>query len=256
MQIAEGYRGKVGEHTAAPTVLKQRLMVPFLGGSINEGSLSVSCAEIGSAQRDQVDAIVNWAYNTSYTDGSSFIDIVHDELDPLPTTHTATVTGRVGQSEEVVLGVLRFASEGKLDIFELFEMEDGYVWPHEEDSSLPRKAGEIGKFSLHPGIEDKNLAHELLGRLYEFGIDLMRKDGVEVPYFILAPHVKKFVVETGIIPVSKVDGVRPSRSPSSQSLRHIFSRYWQPDKDPRRQPAVYVAPWSLRPLGHMNGRGA
>lgn len=243
--------------------LHRKLVEPFINSGKVEfdgGLLETRIASMGSPERDIAADIVNYTYTSSYLkDGGKIIDLATDEFDLLPTTHTLVASQKV-DGADVVVGTFRVVCGDELEVFNLFEMERGNRWPHERVVDPAQKPGELGRFSLHPIFEDLNglvrpevrkvltsYRRLILHKLWPFGIDIMKNAGITLPYFILAPHVFRFVSKSGIHP-TEVEGVMPNRSFFSQDLRRRYNEYWKPDRSIEEQPAVYLAPKFVEPI--------
>ena len=139
-------------------------------------------------------------------------------------------------------------------MFDLFEMNEGKKWPHEQNGF--KKPGEIGKFSFHPILSEKGFGYSTKERtilkgivgcmLYESGIQKMKEAGVEIPYFIFAKHVLDFAETAGVRPCIKVEGVGPKQSEEAIRIRQKFSKYWNPNSVEEYQPKLYIAPWKVQ----------
>ncbi len=245
--------------------LRNSLMAPFDGklGVFDSTSLRVEVAQPSSLEREMAADLVNYAYNLRYgISGGNIEDLAHDEFDQYDNTHTIVAKGKIND-ESVILGTLRVVCDGRegslkpeeqLEVFKLFDMEEGGVWPHQASGTIP---GELSRFSLHPifdaiasdpdmsiAMHSKVYKRTVLRELWPKAIDIMKKEGVGTPYFILTPKIHSFVVSAGIPPI-EVAGSIPSPSDYSQSIRNRFSPYWQPEVGLDEQPAVYIAPWKM-----------
>lgn len=248
--------------------LYNKLIQPFLENP--SACLDLSDSQVKVVEPDSLDQaltreLINFEYSARYNGNSGLVsDIAKDKFDSLPTTHTLVVIKNVNNTP-TVLGTFRTISGDELDVFELFEMEKGKFWPHEEHPYKKKVAGEIGRFSIHPIfdlIADSSHNREvkiqltankkqLLRSLWPAGTNLLREEGVEVPYFILGSHAHIFVKSAGIV-FSRVDGAIPNNSPYLSEVRNRYKEYWKPNLPLRRQPAVYIGSWEMAPINRQN----
>lgn len=254
------YVGPVGDiPTGSPLdKIYQRLMSPFVGKTVRlDAGQILTFASQDSEIVAQAAEVVDYAYNTRYHHNSGeVVTLSSDRYAALPTTRTIAAVHYI-DGQAVVLGTFRTITGADLDVFELFEMREGYEWPHLiNGQSLA--SGELGRFSLSPvfdalrvngtegisKIDINKMRKTILQRMWKVGIGQMRNDGVEVPYFILAPEVKEFVVGSGIIPVI-VEGEKLNQSEYARGIRQAFPEYWRPEGLPEVQPQVYIAPWDI-----------
>jgi hypothetical protein len=237
--------------------LKNKLLLP-LGGklpNLDEDSIRVERVFPGTLKHEAAVDIVNYSYNDMYGIDGKIIDVARDRLNELDTTISVVATQRFN-GRPMVLGSLRFTC-GKLDLFNLFEMEDGKKWPHMLDE-VSKKSGEIGKFSFHPILSEHDLGYSNEERtkfkiiitrgLYQEGMRQMREVGVKVPYFIVSKHVLRFAESVGVSPCIKVEGAKLSKSQEARKMMEQFPKYWHSNEDVKYQPAVYIVPWEMQQI--------
>lgn len=219
----------------------------------NPANIQVQVAIPGSDEWRQSTEIVDHGYNFRYVDDhGEVISLAPDAIDKLPTTKTVVAVQNVG-GDNIVLGTFRIVTDPEvLDIFELFDMQNGF-WPHAIPGNPILKPGELGRFALHPRLDEirrKSLAskplvdkykRQILRCMWPFGMRLLQEAEVEVPYFVLAPAVRSFVESAGIIP-EPIQGEEPSNSVAAQKIRQNFSKYWLIDP-----PSAYLAPREMQP---------
>jgi hypothetical protein len=236
--------------------LKNNLLLPLQKDfRVNMADIKIERVFPGTKKHEIASDIVNYSYNSMYGADGKIIDIARDNLNKLYTTITLVATQQFDH-RSAVLGSLRFTYGNNLDVFKLFEMENGKSWPHEQSNSK-KKPGEVGKFSFNPVLSESDLRYSseeranfrrVLARdLYENGMRQLQKAGVGVPYVIFSKHVSRFAESIGVSPCLKVEGAKLKGSEDAREIKKIFSRYWNPDKDIKYQPALYVPPWDLQP---------
>jgi hypothetical protein len=218
--------------------------------------ISITTAPMGSDDRETAANLVRFGYNFRYfSEKDIIIDLAYDNLDTQPVTKTVIAYTNYKKSK-LILGTMRVCFADHLELFKFFKIEKGFSWPHGD-----KKAGELGRFSLHPlfdvlakgkdQVEEKNylksFKKRILRSMWPYGMKIMKKAGVEVPYFILSPEVAKFVTSCGVIP-EKIVGAIPRTSSFSNTIRHKYSEYWKPEADVSVQPTAYIAPWNIAPL--------
>lgn len=247
--------------------LYRELLLPFvLPSSIEESAvvkrerIQTLVAEEDSPERQMAAKIVDYVYNEAYLkDGGNVVNIAQDALDDYPTTHT--IVAVYDNNPTLVLGTLRVVCGNDLDLFNFFEIAGNGFWPHTAGRGPIGLPGEIGRFGLHPifdllrAVRNTTLTRTvvdiskriILRELYSVGLSAMRDEGVAVPYFIAGPHVYRFLRRAGVDAI-RLEKSIPSPSLEAARIRRQFSGYWQPDQSRKFQPAVYLAPWDLKPM--------
>ena len=81
--------------------------------------------------------------------------------------------------------------------------------------------------------------------IYSFGLEILRSNGVETPYYMVGPHVNRFLVSCGLYAV-RIDNVESKRTPEVEAIRQEFRDYWHSDKSVKYQPWAYLAPWKFQ----------
>lgn len=240
--------------------LYSNLLKPFKNNqesSLNIKKVIVKTVGSDTDLKEQAGNIVNYAYNSRYNFvNGNVIDISRDNFDALPASDTLVAVQEI-EDRQVVLGTFRILCGRDLDVFQLFKSNKINGWPHEQKSLIP---GELGRFGLHPILDVMKESNEqnikgnakllqrlILRKMWEPGMSLMKKNGVQVPYFILANRIVQFIKSAGIIP-QQVEDVVALETEYSRNMRNEFPGYWRSDKPPSEQPAVYIAPWDLKPL--------
>jgi len=237
--------------------LKNELLLP-LGGklpNLDKDSIKIDRVFPGTLEHETAADIVNYNYNGMFGIDGKVIDVARDSLSELDTTISTIATIQFN-GKSIVLGSLRFTCD-KLDLFNLFEMENGKKWPHQQ-GEVSRKPGEIGKFSFHPILSEHDLGYSNEERakfkiiitrgLYQEGMRQMREAGVKVPYFIVGKHVLRFAESVGVSPCIKVEGAKLSKSQEVRKMMEQFPKYWHSNEDVKYQPAVYIVPWEMQKI--------
>lgn len=236
--------------------LHEKLMAPFK--NVNDFSLDLKSFQVtelasNSLVRQQARDLVNYAYNSNFGSTSGeVIDIAVDQFDARPGTHTLVATIDV-EELPVVIGTFRVVCGDDLDIFNLFELENGIPWPH-KPNGVTHKPGEVGRFAVHPLLSVLKMADnrevrsavkraklEIPRLLYPHVIRHMREEGVEIPYAILIPGGRDYFVEAGLIP-TLIGEAHYSNSTYAQAIRAAFVNYW------KFEPMIYTAPWEVSPI--------
>jgi hypothetical protein len=235
-------------------VLRQRLMASTSldgsGFSVDPRRIRLLVTYPGSAlYRDAAD-IVNYAYNSRFVEGTTaVIDIARDDGH---SGHRAKVMAAIqdvgGRAPPLVLGTVKIDFGTRLDFMDLFHNADGGRWPHQLPPSPVNVAAELGRLAFHPALDDAESAIKQLiwRRMYAAAIDELRITPVRHIYFVVSPHVRKFLVAAGVVP-TPVEGAVLSRSSLVTALQQQFPRYWRPGHDRAVQPALYAGPWKLSP---------
>lgn len=241
-----------------------RLMRPFTvvsSPTLDLSLLELRVASSGSPELAMALDLVSYSYDSRYLEnytGSPMAGV--DLIGITPNTRTIVAVQTIG-STPVVIGTFRIVFGNDLDVFRLFAMESGRFWPHESPSNWGhQKAAELERFSLHPALDLPRIASDTEGKslaslhkrlvlreLWRFGMKLIEREAVKVPYFIMAPHVHRFVESAGIV-ATPVEGAVPSASPFACEVRRRWRRYWKPDSPAFERPYVFLAPRDLRPL--------
>ena len=243
------------QKTLPIALLERKLMSPF--DSLTEMALDLNTIRTIAVPsknplREVAADIVNYGYNLRYngTEGG-MTDIVNDEFDHLPTSQTFVAIGTYSDTP-FALGTFRIITGLNLDVLQLFEMEEGQMWPHQRELVEP---AEIGRFAIHPLLDsglisniNPHLAKLVIQRkLWEHGMEILKQKKVELAYLILTMHILEFVKSSGIHP-EKLEVTLPGKSEYSERLREKWPKYWKPDAPTDEQPSLYVAPKVLQPM--------
>jgi hypothetical protein len=225
--------------------------------SFNE--IGVFEAKSGTGVRKQSGDLVNFAYNSRYHADKGLVEeLAYDRFDEIENSKTLVAVHNIADNP-VVIGTFRMVEGNDLEVFDLFGMEEGFKWPHQQ--IFPNlTTGELGRFSLHPIFDlmrqtndqvfkkqINRFRSEVLRRIWDWGLGKWQNDGVEMPYFILEPNVRRFVEKAGIIP-KVIDKTQFSDSEYAVQIRRNYPEYWKSESNPEEQPSVYIAPWKTIPI--------
>ncbi|WP_027085072.1 hypothetical protein [Cohnella panacarvi] len=184
-------------------------------------------------------SIVNYAYNARFlNDGFDYAEVISMESLSTPSARTLVVYQSIGD-RLLALGTWRVVWGDCLESFELFEMNSGYPWPHEEGSTIPKQTAEVSRLAFHPILDVGNHAsikmHKLALRmkqrafrlLWAEGIRCMLAERVELFYLIMTPAVRRFLESCGV-QSRAVDGASHKDREETKQMRIQFNNYWRP----------------------------
>ena len=241
------------------TDLKRKLFAPFekIGRlKLDPVQVKIKVAQEGSKERQLAADVIDCVYNSLYRkDNGNIVNIGRDRFDSLPGTVTLVGTQEVAGNFPVVV-TLRVVSDKHLEIFDFFQPKENTRWPHEVGDY---KAGEIGRLSFNPGLDfvransqdakDAKLIddykRDIFRMIYSFGLEILRSNGVETPYYMVGPHVNRFLVSCGLYAV-RIDNVESKRTPEVEAIRQEFRDYWYFDKFVKYERWAYLAPWKFQ----------
>lgn len=212
--------------------------------------------EVDPALSVQTAAVINAGYNRRYYDGADYIHLAgSNELLHHPGATTYVATTVVGESE-VVLATMRSATNGAVEVFDLFEMQQHKKWPHEIANVPP---AELKRMALHPvldmllGVDDPELKQlvELQRRIVIR--EIWRALGAQLEaancltYYIASPKVRTWVDSAGVGPIAEVEAIIDTTSQNYQQLIKTFGAYWGSD------PRLYLSPTIPAPISWKIG---
>jgi hypothetical protein len=195
----------------------------------------------------QVRDIVNFSYNSRYLhDRLEFEDV---SFRTEKKSHVFAVGQQVG-SHPLVLATARAVVDDELDCYELFTGVE-----------KPTKAAEFVRFAFHPlldaaGKDERTKPYRplldlhkryLFRRLLRTMFAYMEKQEIRTVFAIVPLHVKVFLEQTGFR-LTGVPTAVPDMSDKHAFMRQAFQKYWRPDAETSRQPALYTIDFRLSPL--------
>lgn len=237
--------------------LHASLMEPiYREGRIELNMSNMHIREVDRELSVQTAAVINAGYNRRYYDGADYIHLAGpNELLNHPGATTYAATTVIGDSE-VVLATIRSATNGAVEVFDLFEMQQSKKWPHEIANMPP---AELKRMALHPvldmllGVDDPELKQlvELQRRIVVR--EIWRALGAKLAadncltYYIASPKVKTWVDTAGVGPIAEVDAKIDITSQNYQQLIKTFGAYWGSD------PRLYLSPTIPAPISWKIG---
>ncbi len=180
-----------------------------------------------------INKVVLFGYNSWYTNGNC------DVLDP-------KAENKDGANKNITLAVVQNMEKPvPLGTFQIDTRCTGIREFFITDGQLEPDAAEFVSFATHGVIEELDrtprieLKQGILRRLWTKAFEITRELKIAQNYFIMAPHVFKFVTDSGI--QAKPMNFMDNHTEEADAVRQKWAKYWQPEESIEFRPQVYRA---------------
>jgi hypothetical protein len=238
-------------HATPLELLYEDLLAYFSGIEeieLNPQRIRCEVVSLGTFQENMVHQILDYGYSCRYQVQGTVVDMGHLVLDSTPFCATlATIQDFKGRS--IVLSTVRVLWEHH-EVFELFEIREHGLWPHQETM---QRFGEIGRISMHPLLDllsnssspdlsecGKAYKAALFKKAMELAAVLLKEKEIVSFYYIAAPKVQRFFERVGL-PSTRIERATLCMSPTAQTYHELLPLYFRLSEPPENQPSAYYS---------------